>query len=84
VQAEGTLTEIRSKCSKKHKIRSKVRENKPLDEKIEENISTRRTNRGQLNKWKNPLMDALEHLAGKMERQVGEARKTPVKVDLGF
>jgi hypothetical protein len=28
---------------------------------------------GKLNKMKNPSMDALEHLAGNMERWVGES-----------
>jgi hypothetical protein len=81
---EGTLTEIGSKWSKKQKRRSEVRENKLLDENIEENRSTRKMDRGQLNKRKNPPMDSLEHLMGKMERQAGEAQKTWVKVDLGF
>jgi hypothetical protein len=39
---------------------------------------------GQLSEWKNPPTDALECLAGKKERQAGEALKTWVKVDLGF
>jgi hypothetical protein len=34
----------------------------------QEDRSTRKMDRGQLNKWKNPPMDALEHLAGKKER----------------
>jgi hypothetical protein len=52
----------------------------PLNEKIEKDISTRNMDRGQLNKWKNPPTDALEHLTGKKERQVGEALKTWVKL----
>ena len=36
---EGTLTDIWLKWSKKKKRRSEVRENDPLDEKIEENRS---------------------------------------------
>jgi hypothetical protein len=48
--AEGTLTEIGSKWSKKQKRRSEVRENKSLDEKIEENRSARKMDHGQLNK----------------------------------
>jgi hypothetical protein len=78
------LTEIRSKWLKKKKRRSEVRENKSLDEKIEENRSTRKMDRGQLSKQKNPPMDALEHLVGKMERQAGEAQKNVGQVDLGF
>jgi hypothetical protein len=77
---EDTLTEIRSKWSKKQKRRSEVRENESLDEKIEENRSARKMDRGQLSKWKNPLVDALEHFAGRKERQAGEARKMWVKL----
>jgi hypothetical protein len=51
-----------------------------LDGEIEEDRSTRKMDRGQLNKWKNPPMDALEHLAGKKEGQVGKALKTWVKL----
>jgi hypothetical protein len=46
-----------------------------LNEKIKDDRSTRNMDRGQLSKRKNPPMDALEHLAGKKERQVGEAQK---------
>jgi hypothetical protein len=46
-----------------------------LNEKTEEDRSTRKRDRGQLNKWKNPPIDALENLAGKKDRQVGEALK---------
>jgi hypothetical protein len=35
--------------------------------------------RGQLNKQKKSSTSALEHLAGKKERQVGEALKIRVK-----
>jgi hypothetical protein len=38
-----------------------------LDEKTEENRSTRKIDHGQLNKRKNPPIDDLEHLAGKKE-----------------
>jgi hypothetical protein len=74
------LTEIGSKWSKKQKRRSEVRENESLNEKIEEDRSARKMDRGQLNKQKNPPMDALEHLVGKKERQAGEALKTWVKL----
>jgi hypothetical protein len=50
-------------------------ENELLNKKIEEDRSTRNMDRGQLNKWKNPPTDALEHLVGKKERQVGKALK---------
>jgi hypothetical protein len=72
---EATLTEIGSKWSKKQKRRSEVRENKMLDENIEEKISARRKDHEQLNKWKKAPMDAFEHLAGNMERQAGEVQK---------
>jgi hypothetical protein len=36
--------------------------------------------RGQLNKWKNPSLDALEHRAREKERQAGEALKMRVKL----
>jgi hypothetical protein len=78
------LIEDGSKWSKKQKRRSEVRENKSLNENIKEDRQARKMDHGQLNKKKNPPMDALEHLAGKQERQAGEALKTWVKVDLGF
>jgi hypothetical protein len=74
------LTEIGSKWLKKKKRRSEVRESESLNEKTEEDRSTRKMDRGQLNKRKNPPIDALEHLAGKKERQAGEALKTWVKL----
>jgi hypothetical protein len=51
-----------------------------LDVKIKDNRSTRNMDHGKLSKRKNPPMDALEHLVGKKERRVGEARKTWVKL----
>jgi hypothetical protein len=54
-----------------------------LDEEIEEDISVRNMDHGQLNQRKNPSVDSLEHLAGKKERQSGEALKVG-QVDLGF
>jgi hypothetical protein len=47
---EDTLTEIGSKWSKKQKRRSEVRENESLDEEIEDDRSSRKMDRGQLNK----------------------------------
>jgi hypothetical protein len=55
-----------------------------LNEKIEDDRSSRKMDRGQLNKWKKMSTSALEHFMGKKERQAGEARKTWVKEDLGF
>jgi hypothetical protein len=65
---EGTLTKNGSKWSKKQKRRSELRENKLLNENIEEEISTRNMDCGQLNKWKKTPMNDLEHLVGKKER----------------
>jgi hypothetical protein len=76
---EGTLTDIGSNWSKNQK-RREVRENESLNENIEEDRSTRNMDCGQLSKQKNPPTDTLEHLAGKKERQVGEALKTWVKL----
>jgi hypothetical protein len=69
-----------SKWLKKKKRWSEVQERKPLDEEIEEDRSTRKVDHGQLNKWKNPSVDALENLTGRKERQGGEALKTRVKL----
>jgi hypothetical protein len=58
-----------------------------LEEKVKEDRSTRKMDRGQLSKWKNPPTDALEHLAEKKERQDGESLKNGSRgprVDLGF
>jgi hypothetical protein len=55
-----------------------------LDEEIEDDRSTRKKDRGQLNKRKNPPLDALEHCARRKERQAGEALKNVGQVDLGF
>jgi hypothetical protein len=66
--AESTLIEIGSMWPKEKKRQSEVRESKPLDREIEEDILTRNMDRGQLSKWKNPPMDALDHFAGKKER----------------
>jgi hypothetical protein len=51
-----------------------------LNEEIEEDRSARKMDRGQLNKRKNPLVDALENLVGRKERQAGEALKMWVKL----
>jgi hypothetical protein len=55
-----------------------------LNEKIEDDRSTRKIDHGQLSKWKKTSMSALEHLMGKKERQAGEALKSMGQVDLGF
>jgi hypothetical protein len=51
-----------------------------LDEEIKDDISERKTDRGQLNKWKNPPLDTLEHCVRRKERQDGEALKMQVKL----
>jgi hypothetical protein len=65
---------------KEEEKKEQSKKNESLDEKIEENRSTRKMDRGQLSKWKKPPIDALEHLMGKKERQAGEAQKTWVKL----
>jgi hypothetical protein len=47
---------------------------------IEDDRSARNMDRGQLNKSKNPPLDALEHRTRRKERQVGEALKMQVKL----
>jgi len=73
--AEGRLIKIRLKWLKKKKIWSEVLESKSLDEEIKEEISARKVDRGQLNKRKNPLVDDLENLVVRKERQASEALK---------
>jgi hypothetical protein len=51
-----------------------------LDENIEENRSTRKMDRVQLNKQQKPLVDALEYFVRRKKRRVGEAQKTWVKL----
>jgi hypothetical protein len=51
-----------------------------LDEEIEEEISARKIDHGQLSKLKNPLLDALEHRARRKERQADRALKMWVKL----
>jgi hypothetical protein len=77
---EGTLTDIGSKWLKKQKRRREVRESYSLNKEIEDDISSRKMDRGQLNKWKKMSTSALEHLAEKKERQAGEAREVQVKL----
>jgi hypothetical protein len=51
-----------------------------LDYEIENDKSARNTDYRQLGKWKNPLLDALEHRVRRKERQADEARKKRVKL----
>jgi hypothetical protein len=60
--AEGTQIEEGSKWLEKHKRRSEVNERKLLEEKIKEGKAIRNIDRGHVNKQKNTLMGALEHL----------------------
>jgi hypothetical protein len=51
-----------------------------LREEIEEDRSERKTDHGQLNKWKKSQLDALENHTRRKKRQVGEALKTRVNL----
>jgi hypothetical protein len=51
-----------------------------LDKDIEDDISARNMDRGQLSKWKKTLLDVMEHRARRKERQAGEALKMWVKL----
>jgi hypothetical protein len=51
-----------------------------LDEEIKDDKSARKKDRGQLKKWKNPPLDALEHRVRRKERQASEALKMRVKL----
>jgi hypothetical protein len=51
-----------------------------LEEEIEDDGSTRKKDCEQLNKLKNPPLDALDHRARRKEGQAGEALKTRVKL----
>jgi hypothetical protein len=77
---EGTWIENGSKYPKEKKIGSEARESEPLNEEIEEDRSTKKMDCVQISKQKKAPMDALEHLMGKKERQVGKALKTWVKL----
>jgi hypothetical protein len=57
-----------------------VRKSKPLDEEIRDDRSTRKKDHEQLNKQRNPSLDALEHHTMNKERQAGEAWKKWVKL----
>jgi hypothetical protein len=46
-----------------------------LDEKIEDERLERKMDCGQLNKWKNPSLDALEHHTRRKETQADKALK---------
>jgi hypothetical protein len=65
---EDTVTVTGSKRAKDQKIWSEVRERKSLDKEIEDDISARKKDRGQLSKRKNPSLDVLEHHARREER----------------
>ena len=51
-----------------------------MDEKIRDDISERKNDRGQLSKERNPSLDALEHREMKKERHADEAWKKRVKL----
>jgi hypothetical protein len=62
--------------TKEKKRWSEVKKSKPLDEEIEEDRPARKTDHGKISKRKNPSVDALDHLAGKKEREAGKALKS--------
>jgi hypothetical protein len=51
-----------------------------MDEEIEDERSERKKDCGQLSKWRNPSLDALEHRAKRKEREASEALKMWVKL----
>jgi hypothetical protein len=51
-----------------------------LDEKTEDERKERKMDQGQLSKWKNLSLDALEHHTGIKERQADKAREKRVKL----
>jgi hypothetical protein len=57
-----------------------VQKSKLLDKEIRDDRSARKKDRGQLNKHRNPSLDALENNAMKKERQAGEVWKKQVKL----
>jgi hypothetical protein len=69
---------------KEEEKRSEERKIYSLKENIKKEKLAKKMDRGQLNKRKNPPVDALEHLAEKKEEQDGEALKIRVAWDLGF
>jgi hypothetical protein len=72
------------RSGQRRRKRRKRKEKLALEEKTKEDRSTRKMDRGQLSKRKNPPTDALEHLVEKKERQAGEALENVGQVDLGF
>jgi hypothetical protein len=66
------------------KREEKMERSKPLSKKIEDDRSTRKKDRGQLSKHKNPPLDSLDHRMRRKERHVGEALKIWVKLTSGF
>jgi hypothetical protein len=74
------VTENGSTWSNKNKRRREVRGNESLNEKIEDDRSTRKMDRGQLSKRTKTSKNSLEHLTRSKERHVGEALKMQVKL----
>jgi hypothetical protein len=52
-----------------------------LYEETEDEVSTRKKDRGKLSKKKKSPLDVLEHRVGRKERQVDEALKMWVKLN---
>jgi hypothetical protein len=58
--------------SKEQKRRREVKGRNSLDEEIEDDITIRKKDRGQLIKRKNPSLDAMEHRARRKERRLAK------------
>jgi hypothetical protein len=78
------LTENGSKWSKKQKRRSEVRENESLNEKIEEDRSTRKMDRGQLSKQEKSTNGCFGAPHGKEGKTGWRSPENVGQVDLGF
>jgi hypothetical protein len=65
---------------KEKKRWSLVKGSNSLDEKIENERTRRKKDRGKISKRKKPLLDDLEHRVGRKERQAGEALETWVRL----
>jgi hypothetical protein len=68
--AEDIVTITGSKCEKEKKRQSEVKGSRSLDDEIEDNRSSRKKDRGQLSKWKNPPLDALEQYARRRDQEL--------------
>jgi hypothetical protein len=82
---EDIMTVTRLKRVEEKKRWSEVRERKSFDEEIEDDISTRKIDRGQLSNKKKIPLDSLENHMERKEIQARKGLKTRVKFwYLGF